>query len=80
LKIALDRVIEMTINRDKEEGDVTTLENFGERKLQKIFADDKNPLVVKVGELIEKKASIEDIVRAAKIAAEQRGITNEETK
>jgi hypothetical protein len=70
----------MTRNRDKEEGDVTTLENFGERKLQKIFADDKNPLIVKVGELIEKKASIEDIVRAAKIAAEQRRITNEDTK
>ena len=80
MKIALDRVIEMSRNRNKEEGDVTTLENFGERKLQKIFADDKNPLVVKVGELIEKKASIEDIVRAAKIAAEQRQITNEETK
>jgi hypothetical protein len=70
----------MTINRNKEEGDVTTLENFGERKLQKLFADDKNPLMVKVGELIEKKASIEDIVRAAKIAAEQRGITNEEAR
>lgn len=70
----------MSRYRDKEEGDVTTLENFGERKLQKLFADDKNPLVVKVGELIEKKASIEDIVRAAKIAAEQRGITNEDTK
>lgn len=80
MKIALDRVIEMTRNRDKEEGDVTTLENFGERKLQKIFADDKNPLVVKVEELIEKKASIEDIVRAAKIAAEQRGITHEEAR
>jgi len=36
--------------------------------------------VVKVGELIEKKASIEDIVRAAKIAAEQRGITHEEAR
>ncbi len=70
----------MTRNRDKEEGDVTTLENFGERKLQKLFADDKNPLVVKVGELIEKKASIEDIVRAAKIAAEQRHIANEEAR
>ena len=70
----------MTRYRDTEEGDVTTLENFGEKKLQKIFADDKNPLVVKVGELIEKKASIEDIVRAAKIAAEQRGITHEEAR
>lgn len=69
-----------TRNRDKKEGDVTTLENFGERKLQKIFADDRNPLVIKVGELIEKKASIEDIVRAAKIAAEQRHLTNEETR
>jgi hypothetical protein len=66
--------------KDKNKGDVTTLENFGERKLQKIFAGDKNPPVVKVGELIEKKASIEDIVRAAKIAAEQRQITNEEAK
>lgn len=80
MKIALDIVIEMTRNRDKEEGDVTTLENFGERKLQKIFVDDKNPLVVKVGELIEKIASIDDIVRAAKIAAEQRGITHEEVR
>jgi hypothetical protein len=80
LKIALDTVIEMTRNRDKDEDDVTTLENFGERKLQKIFADDRNPLVVKVGELIEKKASIEDIVRAAKNAAEQRQITNEEAR
>jgi hypothetical protein len=70
----------MTRYRDTEEGDVTTLENFGEKKLQKIFADDKNPLVVKVGELIEKKVSIEDIVRAAKIAAEQRGITHEEAR
>ncbi len=70
----------MTRNRDKEEGDVTTLEYFGEKKLQKIFADDKNPLVVKVGELIEKKASIEDIVHAAKIAAEQRQIANEEAR
>jgi len=55
LKIALDTVIEMTINRDKEEGDVTTLKNFGERKLQKIFADDKNPLVVKVGDLKKRR-------------------------
>lgn len=55
-----------------EKKSVTTLENFGERKLKKLFADDKNPLVVKVGELIEKKASIEDIVNAAKIAVEQR--------
>jgi hypothetical protein len=70
----------MTRNRDKDEDGFTTLENFGERKLQKIFADDRNPLVVKVGELIEKKASIEDIVRAAKIAAEQRQITNEDSK
>ena len=70
----------MKRNRDKDEGDVTTLENFGEKKLQKIFADDKNPLVVKVGELIEKKASIEDIVRAAKIAVEQRGIIHEEAR
>jgi hypothetical protein len=36
--------------------------------------------MVKVGELIEKKASIEDIVRATKIAAEQRQITNEEAR
>lgn len=80
MKIALDRVIEMTRNRDKEEGDVTTLENFGERKLQKIFADAENPMVVKVRELIEKKASIEDIVLAAKIAAERRHIANEEAR
>jgi hypothetical protein len=70
----------MKRNINKKDGDITTLENFGERKLQKIFADDKNPLVVKVGELIEKKAFIEDIVHAAKIAAEQRHIANEEAR
>ena len=80
MKIALDTVIEMTRNIDKKDGDITTLENFSERKLHKIFADDKYPLVVKVGELIEKKASIEEIVRAAKIAAEQRQIANEDAR
>ena len=58
----------------------TTLENFGEKKLHKIFADSGNPRIVKVGDLIAKKASIEEIVKAAKIAAEQRQIVTDEGK
>jgi len=58
----------------------TTLENFGKKKLQNLFADSDNPMVVKVGDLIAKKASIEEIVHAAKIAAEQRQIVTEEGK
>ena len=50
----------------------TTLENFGKKKLHNLFAESDNPMVVKVGDLIAKKASIEEIVHAAKIAAEQR--------
>lgn len=55
-----------------------TLENFGERKLKHLFQDSGNPLIVKVGDLIEKKAVIEEIVHAAKIAVEQKQINNEE--
>lgn len=58
----------------------TTLENFGEKKLHKIFADSDNPRIVKVGDLIAKKASIEEIIQAAKIAVEQRQIITEEGK
>jgi hypothetical protein len=49
-----------------------TLENFGEQKLKHLFQDSGNPLVVKVGDLIEKKATIDEIVHAAKIAVEQK--------
>ncbi len=56
----------------------STLENFGKQKLKHLFQDSGNPLVVKIGELIEKKATIEEIVHAAKIAVEQRQIDNEE--
>ena len=58
----------------------TTLENFGKKKLHKIFADSDNPRIIKVGDLIAKKASIEEIVQAAKIAVEQRQIVTEEGK
>ena len=58
----------------------TTLENFGEKKLHNLFADSDNPRIIKVGDLIAKKASIEEIVHAAKIAAEQRQIVTEEGK
>ena len=58
----------------------TTLENFGEKKPHKIFADSGNPRIVKVGDLIAKKASIEEIFQAAKIAVEQRQIVTEEGK
>lgn len=58
----------------------STLENFGEKKLHKIFAESGNPRIVKVGDLISKKASIEEIVQAAKIAVEQRQIVTEEGK
>ncbi len=56
----------------------STLENFGEQKLKNLFQDSGNPLVVKVGDLIRKKATIEEIVHAAKIAVEQRQIDNED--
>jgi len=56
----------------------TTLENFGKKKLHNLFADSDNPMVVKVGDLIAKKASIEEIVHAAKIAAEQRQLGKKE--
>lgn len=58
----------------------TTLENFGKKKLHNLFADSDNPRIVKVGDLIAKKASIEEIVKAAKIAVEQRQIVTEEGK
>lgn len=56
----------------------STLENFGERKLKHLFQDSDNPLVVKVGDLIEKKAAIEEIVHAAKIAVDQKQIDTED--
>lgn len=56
----------------------STLEKFGERKLKHLFQDSDNPLVVKIGDLIEKKAAIEEIVHAAKIAVEQKQINNED--
>lgn len=55
-----------------------TLENFGKRKLKHLFQESGNPLVVKVGDLIEKKAAIEEIVHAAKIAVEQKQIDTED--
>lgn len=57
-----------------------TLENFSERKLKNLFQDSGNPLVVKIGDLIKKKATIEEIVHAAKIAVEQKQINNEDEK
>lgn len=54
-----------------------TLENFGKRKLKNLFQENGNPLIVKVGDLIEKKATIEEIVHAAKIAVEQKRFDNE---
>ncbi|MFA4936073.1 MAG: hypothetical protein WC568_09580 [Candidatus Methanoperedens sp.] len=60
------------------ENNQNTLENFSERKLKNLFQDSGNPLVVEVGDLIRKKATIEEIVHAAKIAVEQRQIDNEE--
>ncbi len=56
----------------------TTLENFGKKKLHNLFADSDNPRIVKVGDLIAKKASIEEIVQAAKIASEQRQLGKKE--
>lgn len=56
----------------------TTLENFGEKKLHNLFADSDNPRIIKVGDLIAKKASIEEIVQAAKIAVEQRQLGKKE--
>ncbi len=40
--------------------------------------DSDNPMIVKVGDLIERKAPIEDIVKAAKIAIEQKQLPLDE--
>ncbi len=53
------------------------LREFWEVKTKNIFQENGNPLVVKVGDLIEKKATIEEIVHAAKIALEQKRFDNE---
>jgi hypothetical protein len=57
----------------------STLENFGDKKIKSLFHDSGNPLVVKVGDLIEKKADIKDIIHAARIAVEQRLLNEEKT-
>ena len=60
--------------------DQTTLENFGERKLKNTFHDSGNPLIIKVGDLIQKKADIKEIIHAAKIAVEQKMLNTAEAE